>query len=70
MSNLEAEKEEFKQYQNYDKICRPLEYIIHADKHNKNEQKLTSRHFVVECFLSIYWVIFCIYYNDIFKFFK
>lgn len=40
LSTLEDEKEELKQYQQYDKARRALEYIIHEVELNENKKKL------------------------------
>ncbi|KAJ8921587.1 hypothetical protein NQ315_010492 [Exocentrus adspersus] len=42
LSTLEEEKEELKQYQQFDKIRRALEYIIHEVELNENKKKLAD----------------------------
>lgn len=61
LSTLEAEKEELKQYQQYDKIRRALEYIIHEVELNENKKKLSDvRKFKMAIFYDVIVQTSCI----------
>lgn len=58
LSTLEAEKEELKQYQHYDKIRRALEYIIHEVELNENKKKLADVWILFFNYVVIYQYFF------------